>query len=182
LSKNETSSNFSNAFSVIAGYQYLEAKDKDVLNLIKNKHLVKRDPNTYESNYVTTADYGGLFNRSKHTANLQLFYHIQKLNLDISARATYKGRFGFIGKTFIDANGVSKIFQDGTDILDDDRKYAPGYALLNISVSKKIGNKFEIQAGSDNITNYTNRETLPNLFGRTYFINCMINLKQLLKK
>ena len=170
------------SFNVNAGYQYLEAKDKDVLAKIENGQMVKRDPDSYESSYLTTKDYGGLFNRSKHTANLQLMYHLAKADMDFSARIIYKSRFGFIGKKYVNGNGQSVIFQDGTDILDDDRKYADGYTTMNISVSKKFAHHIELQIGSDNVTNYTNKETLPNLFGRTYFVNCSIDLKQLLKK
>jgi outer membrane receptor for ferrienterochelin and colicins len=152
--------------SINGGYQYLEAKDKDILKKIKEQQLVKRDPVTYISSYVTHKEYGGLFNRSKHSANLQLSYNNKKNNFNSSVRAVYRGRFGYS-----DVNGNA--------ILDDSREYVNGYLLLNASVGKTFKQGFEIQAGSDNILNHKDIARLPNLYGRTYFINCNINLKQL---
>ena len=71
-------------FYISGGYQYLLAKDKDVVEQIKNGSLVKRDPVTFISSYVTMKEYGGLFNRSKHTANLQLAYNNIKNNFRIN--------------------------------------------------------------------------------------------------
>ena len=153
-------------FRINGGYQYLDAKDKDIIKKIKEQQLVKRDPVTYSSSYVTMKDYGGLFNRSKHTANLQLSYNNRKNSLSASIRAVYRGRFGYS-----DINGNA--------ILDDNREYVNGYVLLNTSVCKTFKQGFEIQTGCDNILNHKDKIRLPNLCGRTYFINCNINLKQI---
>lgn len=153
-------------FYISCGYQYLLAKDKDVVDQIKNSKLVKRDPVTFISSYVSMREYGGLFNRSKHTANLQLAYNNSANNYSASIRAVYRGRFGYS-----DLNGNA--------ILDDDREYVKGYTLLNASATKNFKAGFDIQAGSDNILNHKDINKLPNLYGRTYFINCNINLTQL---
>ena len=71
---------------------------------------------------------------------------------------------------------------NGSQILDDDREFVNGYLLLNTSITKTFAQGFEIQLGSDNIFNYTDREKMPNLFGRPYFINCNFILKHFLKK
>ncbi len=155
--------------SVHAGYQYLDAKDKDVINKIKNRQIVKRDPVTLESSYTTMRDYGGLFNRSKHTANLQFAYTSKKNKFNISIRANYHGRFGYS-----DING--------SGILDDDREYVKAYTMLNATVSKQLLPGLEIQIGSDNILDHTDKIKLPNLFGRTYFINCSININKILQQ
>ncbi|MBL0145480.1 MAG: TonB-dependent receptor [Chitinophagaceae bacterium] len=110
---------------ISSGYQYLEAKDKDVLQKIQKQELVKRDPVTFVSNYVSNKEYGGLFNRSKHSANMQLAYSNKKNSFSSSLRAVYRGRFGYT-----DINGNA--------ILDDNREYANGYVLLNASVTKNI--------------------------------------------
>ncbi len=153
-------------FTISSGYQYLAAKDKDVVDQIKNTRLIKRDPATFVSSYVTMKEYGGLFNRSRHTANLQAAYNSIKNNFSASIRAVYRGRFGYS-----DLNGNA--------ILDDDREYVKGYTLLNASVSKTLAKGLEVQAGSDNLLNHRDINKLPNLYGRTYFINCNINLQQL---
>ncbi|MES2429875.1 MAG: TonB-dependent receptor [Bacteroidota bacterium] len=162
--------NFHHSFwqkiSINASYQLLYAKDKDVIKKIKAREVVKRDPYTYESSYTTLNEYGGLYNRSRHTANLQFVYDDPVNKWNTSFRTTYRGRYGYA-----DING--------SQILDDDREYAKGYFNMHISIAKTIFSGITLQAGSDNLLNYTDKQKLPNLFGRTYFINCNINFKQL---
>ena len=161
------SHSFSKKYSISSGYQYLEAQDKDIVSKIHQHQLVKRDPVSFISSYVTMKDYGGLFNRSKHVANLQITQHDEKNRLTSSIRAVYRGRFGYS-----DLNGNA--------ILDDDREYVNGYLLVNASLSKTFNKGIEAQLGSDNILNHRDIDKLPNLYGRTYFINFSINLNQLL--
>lgn len=160
---------FNPQFSLSAGYQYLDAKDKDVLKRIKNAEIVKRDPVTYFSSYVTKSQYGGLFNRSKHTANLQFFYTEKEKGWAANIRATYRGRYGYS-----DING--------NNILDDDREYVKGYVLLNAAVSKSFKKGFEIQVGAENLLNHTDKDRLPNLPGVTYLVNCNFNMQQIFSK
>jgi len=155
--------------TVDAGYQYLDAKDKDVLQRIKDGVVIKRDPVTFASDYVTTKEYGGLFNRSKHSANLQLIYSNKHHWLNARASAVYRGRFGYS-----DING--------DNILDDDREYVKGYVLLNSSVSIAFRNGLRIQTGSENILDHQDKDKLPNLSGRTFFVNCSVDLQKILSK
>ncbi|HMC99518.1 MAG TPA: TonB-dependent receptor, partial [Ferruginibacter sp.] len=136
--------------TVDAGYQYLDAKDKDVVDQIKDGKVVKRDPVTYASSYVKSKEYGGLFNRSKHSANLQLLYSNKQHWFNARLSAVYRGRFGYS-----DING--------DNILDDDREYVKGYVLLNSSVSMAFRNGVRIQTGSENILDHTDKDKLPNL-------------------
>ncbi len=156
-------------FTLNAGYQYLEAKDKDVIERIRENKIVKRDPVTFTSTYVSSSEYGGLFNRSKHSANLQLMYSNKQHWLNGSIRAVYRGRFGYS-----DING--------DNILDDDREYVKGYLLLNSSVSIAFKNGLQLQTGSDNILNHLDKDKLPNLSGRTFFVNCNLNLQKFFAK
>ena len=161
--------NIGKRFTINGGYQYLDAKDKSVIEKIKENKIVKRDPVTYNSSYVTKAEYGGLFNRSKHTANLQVAYNNKQHWLNCSVRAVYRGRFGYS-----DING--------DNILDDDREYVKGYIMLNGTVSIAVPKGIEFQTGSDNILNHTDRDKLPNLSGRTWFINCNFDLNKICQK
>lgn len=160
---------FGNTFTVNAGYQYLDAKDKDVLEKLRGNKIIKRDPVTYNSSYVTTGEYGGLFNRSKHTANLQFAYTNKKQGVNCSIRANYHGRFGYS-----DING--------DNILDDDREYVKGYVLLNSTVGITLRNGLEFQTGCENILNHMDKDKLPNLSGRIYFVNCNIDLAKIFNK
>jgi len=152
-----------------AGYQYLDAKDKDVLQRIKDGAVVKRDPVTFQSDYVKAKEYGGLFNRSKHSANLQLIYFNKHHWLNARASAVYRGRFGYS-----DING--------DNILDDDREYVKGYVLLNANVSIAFRNGLRIQTGSENILDHEDKDKLPNLSGRTFFVNCSLDLNKIFSK
>jgi outer membrane receptor for ferrienterochelin and colicins len=147
--------------SVIGGYQYLEAKDKQVLKDIEDKKIIGRDPETFVSRYTTKNNYGGLFNRSKHSGTLQLNYDNLPNNLSANLRVIMRNRFGFS-----DVNGNA--------ILDDDREYAKGYTLLNFAITKTIHKKIDIQLGCDNILGFTNPTQLPNFFGRNFFTNINI--------
>ena len=156
-----------NNLKVSGGYQFLVARDKDVVDEIKHHVIYKRDPEPpYTTSLVSNSDYQGLFNRSKNTANLQLNYQSLKRQFGINLRTTYRGRFGYG-----DVNG--------DNILDDDREFAGGYVMLNATVNKKLIDGIDVQVGSENILNYTDRQRLPNLSGRTFFITCNFKLENL---
>ncbi|HEY5464685.1 MAG TPA: TonB-dependent receptor [Hanamia sp.] len=161
--------NFNRNFSLSAGYQYLAAKDKEVLQQIKDGKLYKRDPVTYVTTLVTKSEYKGLYNRSKENANLRFQYHNIFYKTTVFITAKYRGSYGYSG-----LNG----FQDGSSVYDDDRETVNGFVLLNATVSKKIDSRWEIQGGIENILNYTNKLLMPNIFGRTYFINVNFKLKK----
>ncbi len=161
--------NFNHNFSLFGGYQYLIAKDKKILQQIKDGKLYKRDPNTFVTSLVTKSEYKGLYNRSTNTANLRFQYNnlLYKGNAFITAK--YRGSYGFSG-----LNG----FQNGSGVYTDDRESVKGFVLLNATVSKQIGNRWEVQGGIENILNYKNPLLMPNIYGRTYFININFKLEK----
>lgn len=154
--------NFNQHFSAFAGYQHLIAKDKDVIKNIEKGILYKRDPVTYQTTLVTKSEYKGLYNRSPDNANLRFQYNNILYNANAFITAKYRGDYGYSG-----LNG----FQNGSGVYDDDRETVKGFVLLNLTISKKFGPKWETQLGAENILNYTNKLLMPNIFGRTYFIN-----------
>lgn len=160
---------FSKIFSLQTSYQYLDAKDKTILEKINNQEIVKRDPVTYVSNYVTKKEYGGLFNRSKHSASAMIVYSGKKHWLNGNIRAVYRSRFGFS-----DINGNA--------ILDDSREYTNGYVLFNTTVSASVKKGFQLQTGCENLLNHTDKIKLPGLSGRIYFINCTMDFDKLFSK
>jgi outer membrane receptor for ferrienterochelin and colicins len=160
---------FNSNFSLHGGYQYLIAKDKDILQQIKEKKLYKRDPITYKTSLVTTEEYKGLYNRSRHTANLRFQYNNILYKASAFVTAKYRGNYGFSG-----LNG----FQNGTGIYTDDRESVNGFVLVNTTLSKQIGNRWNVQAGIENILNYTNKLLMPNIYGRSYFINVNFKLEK----
>ncbi len=146
------------------GYQFLLAKDKQVLKNIDNGMLYKRDPITLQSSLVSRQDYVGLANRSKHSFNAKILYETAT-GFDAYFRAVYRGAFGFMDK-------------NGNNIIDNDAEMTPGYWMLNLAASKTIGSKIRVQIGAENLLDYTNPIQLSNIPGRTYFINLNLNILQ----
>jgi outer membrane receptor for ferrienterochelin and colicins len=163
------SHHFNENFSLYGGYQYLVAKDKNVLRKIKGKEIYRRDPVTNITSLVTKNEYKGLFNRSRNTANLRLQYHNLSHEAFVFITAKYRGHYGF--------SGLNN-FQNGNDILDDDREFVKGFVLINATISKQFTNRWEAQTGVENILNYTNKLQMPNMFGRSYFVNLNFKLKK----
>ncbi|MEO8961689.1 MAG: TonB-dependent receptor, partial [Ginsengibacter sp.] len=160
---------FNANFSLHGGYQYLIAKDKDILGQIKEKKLFKRDPVTYKTSLITNREYKGLYNRSRHTANLRFQYNNIRYKASAFVTAKYRGNYGFSG---LDG------FQNGSGIYSDDRQSVNGFTLVNLTLSKQIGSRWDIQGGIENILNYTNKLLMPNIFGRSYFVNVNFKLEK----
>ncbi len=141
--------------TVSSGYQYLLAKDKNVVDQLRNGQIFRRDPETLVSQRVSQGEYGGLFNRSRHMANLKLFYELPAKGISASLRGIYRGRYGFGDR-------------NGNLILDADNEYVQGYVLWNLSASKTV-NSFTVQAGVDNLLGHTDPQYIPNLAGRLWY-------------
>ncbi|UBM60422.1 TonB-dependent receptor [Marinilongibacter aquaticus] len=136
------------------GYQYLEAKDKSVLDKIEEGLVFRRNPETLNTERVSKKEYGGLMSRSKHMGNLKIFYsnaHGWSGNL----RLVYRSKYGFG-----DLNGNS--------ILDVEQEYIEGFFLLNLS-AMKTWKKWRAQVGVDNVLNYTNAAYQPGLGGVKWY-------------
>lgn len=147
------------------GYQFLVAKDKQVLENIDNGLLYKRDPITLQSSLLSRQDYVGLANRSKHSLNAKVLYEQPTAGFDAYFRAVYRGAFGFMDK-------------NGNNIIDNESELTPGYWMLNLAASKTIGSHLRVQIGAENLLDYTNPVQLSNIPGRTYFINLNLNIHQ----
>ncbi|MFQ3574913.1 MAG: TonB-dependent receptor [Cytophagales bacterium] len=139
------------------GYQYLDAKDRQVIENLRNGKVFARDENnrTYR---VKPEQYGGLFNRSKHSGNFKIFYKVPKWKTNISYRLVARGRFGISDR-------------NGNGILDAENEYSKGFLTSHFQIAKKFGEKemFGIQLGADNLFDVRN-EFVPTMPGRLLFI------------
>ncbi|MBC7892984.1 MAG: TonB-dependent receptor, partial [Sphingobacteriaceae bacterium] len=151
-------------FSISAGYQFLEAKDKDVLEKLRDGLVFRRNPETLVTTRVKASEYGGLLNRSRHSANVKLFFENPNTGLSASLRGIYRGRYGFS-----DANS--------NGILDASNEYVPGYVLWNLSAAKTFG-PLRVQTGVDNLFGVTNPTFIPNLAGRLGWVSVGLNLNK----
>jgi outer membrane receptor for ferrienterochelin and colicins len=148
--------------STSGGYQFLETGDKKVIEELREGKIFARDPVTSYSYKVNQENYGGLFNRSKHTFNIKLQYLNIRYHWDVSLRYVYRGKYGFG-----DVNGNT--------ILDSPAEYVKGYGLINVAASKKLNKHFLVRAAVNNLSGYTNADNIPSLSGRTYFVSLLLN-------
>lgn len=138
-----------------SSYQFLDAKDKQVLEAIDQGSVYRRNPETLKTERLTRKDYGGLFNRSAHQAQIQVLFD-SRTGWQAQARYTYRSRFGFA-----DLNGNS--------VLDAANEYVPGYGVGYISL-QRYWQAWIFKAGVDNLLNYHNAAYLPQIAGITPYL------------
>ncbi len=133
---------------VNAGYQFLVAKDESIADSIRAGHFPWnkiRNNETGETRTAKPADNWGIENRSRHMANLRIFYSWKKPGINISFRANYRGRYAFG-----DAN--NNAFIDRYDTFVD------GFFMLNATVEKRLlKDHLSIRITADNMADYTDR-------------------------
>lgn len=153
----------SKSLTVALGYQYLITKDKSVVDQLKQGEVFARDPETQATYQVDEKNYGGLFNRSRHMANAKIFYNNEEQGWSATLRTIYRGRYGFGDR-------------NGNAILDADNEYVNGYAILNLSAGKSFGKILSIQAGCDNLFDYTDPQYITALPGRLFWMSASVCL------
>jgi outer membrane receptor for ferrienterochelin and colicins len=136
------------------GYQYLDAEDLEVVDQLEAGTIYKRVNG--RDRLVTRSEYGGLFQRSKHSASMNLRYRIEPMGMTASVRGVLKGRYGLY-----DLNGNL--------ILDDDREYVGTHTLWNVTVTQRVSNRVSLQLGVKNLFDHTNPDFIPSLPGRLVF-------------
>lgn len=160
-----------NGIGLEASAQLLYAKDRDVLDQINAGLIFGRDPISKESYRITTGDYFGLFNRSRHTDLFKLYYTNSKQDWSLSLRCLFKSKFG-IPNTAGSVQGAVRPSSDinGNGILDRFDRFVPAHVMIHCSFSKTLFSNFILQCGVDNLFNYKDPEHLPNNPGRfSYF-------------
>ncbi|MEO7975697.1 TonB-dependent receptor [Flavobacterium sp.] len=151
---------FTKEFVVSLGYQYLTAKDKSVLDNFQEHQYIRNSQ--LQTVQISKSDYFGLYNRSKHTANIKFAYTIPKIKTDINLRVFYRSKYGLF-----DTNG--------NQVLDKYDTFVNEYLLTNLSVSKYITDKVIFQAGANNLFDYKDPGQIPNLAGRQLFARIQYN-------
>lgn len=150
----EMSYQLNSFFRIECGYQFLLTADKEVLKQVKAGRVYGKQPGSLIPEQVSRHEYGGLPGRSKHMANLKLFY--EKKHWFATARAIYRSRWGVTDK-------------DGNLVLNRDDEYARGFMLLNCSGGRSFDNGIRLQAGIDNALNYRDKTYLANQPGIAWY-------------
>ena len=150
--------------AIQAGYQHLITGENEIKNAIKNQTIYTRNADGAPARLLKPNEYMGLFNRSKHHANIKLFVPENITGWAGSFRAIYRSAWGVLDR-------------DGNGIANNNRadEYAKGYINLHTTIQKKVSNIMQLQVGCDNILNYKDPINLPNIPGRTYYISIQIN-------
>ncbi|HRE51648.1 MAG TPA: TonB-dependent receptor [Flavitalea sp.] len=144
------------ALEINGSYQYLAAKDRSVKDSIlagAYPWYKVRNNATGETIDSRPSDYWGLENRSRHMANLRLFYHWANAGINFSFRVNYRGKY-----PFGDANN--------NNFIDRYDTYVSGFFLLNASMEKRLfKDHLSIRLTADNILDHTDR-LIPGQPGR----------------
>lgn len=156
--------------SLSAGYQLLYAMDKDVLKDIRDGNVFYRDNETLVTKRLKASEYYGLYNRSRHTGNIKLFYKNERQGWDASLRFIYRGKYG-IGdiRGSIQGEVVPPSDVNNNAVLDVHDNFISGYGLVNLSLGKTFFDNIRIQVGVDNLFDHTEPIFIPNLPGRILY-------------
>ncbi|WP_018675665.1 TonB-dependent receptor plug domain-containing protein [Riemerella columbina] len=144
------------------GYQYLEAKDVDKLNKIKDGTISSGENDAGQTIKIEKRHYFNIIGRSRHTFNAKLFYQNEKGTFG-NVRGIFRGRYGFAD---LDGNGV----------INNKKETAPGYFLLHTSVGQTFKDRFTVQAGVDNVLDHKDTYYNPEFYGRLWWVSFKIDL------
>ena len=146
------------------GYQYLQTGDLDQIDQIKKGLVFTR---IYQNGHLFTqsiniTSYLGLPYRSPHQGTFKINYRTKK-NFFANVRVIYRS-----ASAFDDTNGNG--VYDTYDIL------APENYLVNVALGKTWNNKYTLQGGINNLTNFSDPIRQPTLLGLNYFLTFTYNI------
>lgn len=155
------SKQFINALNIQAGYQYLYAADKDVVDAIKDGKVFQRNQSNNLVSRMGLNEYGGLPYRSRHSGNIKFYYQHVK-GFFATSRLMYRGRWGTMDL-------------DGNGLINRADEFAKGHLQLNCSAGIQIKQQIKLMAGVDNVLNYKDLINLPGNPGRVGYIDLQFN-------
>lgn len=159
------------SFTIGGGYQYLDAKDREVLEAI-DKGLA----GTIDKP-LTRADYDGLWMRSHHSGTLRLLYNSPERAWSASLRCQFVGRYG---DEALDKNGF--VMSDPPrKVLDREDEYVPGYTVVNAAVTRTFTiadhTSVSLSTGANNLFDIMNPTLIPGLVGRQFFFQAALRFE-----
>lgn len=158
-------------FQISLSYNYLLAKDKDILNQIKQKQIYGRNPETLESYLITKKDYLGLYGRSPHSGIAKLRYQSKSGKWDASLRCIYRGSYGSAATAgSVSGTLIPSSDRNSNGILDRYDHLVTDYFILNAGYAYQINSNWRISTGVENLANYKDELYIPTLKVRNFFI------------
>lgn len=151
---------------VALGYQFLQARDREVVEALGSGTVFGRDPDGREYR-LGVSDYTGLFGRSPHAATLQVMYAHEPLGLVASVRGRWRSRYGY---SDLDGNGLANRSDE----------FVPAYAVFDATVTKAVALsgsvEADVQLGVDNAFDITRPSLVPSLPGRRLYAALRLTL------
>ena len=144
------------ALEVGASYQFLQARDREVVDALATETVFGRDPDRREYR-LSLADYGGLFGRSPHAVTARATWSAE--DATASLRGRWRSRYGYRD---LDGNGVANRADE----------FVAGYAVLDATLTNAWAlpsGRLTAQLGVNNLLGVTRSTLVPSLPGRTAF-------------
>ncbi|MCY3998646.1 MAG: TonB-dependent receptor [Flavobacteriaceae bacterium] len=145
------------------GYQLLYSKDEEIEKEFKDGKVFARESPSSPVIRLKEDDYYGLFNRSRHMANLKLFYEVPSWGFDTNIRATYRSKYALF-----DTNNNTHL-----DVYDH---FADSYFIVDFALNKLFFDNYLLGFGIDNLLDFTDPPNASNIAGRIFYANVHINL------
>ncbi|WP_299619888.1 TonB-dependent receptor [uncultured Tenacibaculum sp.] len=154
------------------GYQFLDTGDKQELDAIKSGTVFFRRTPSSPSEILTTSQYFGLPNRSKHIVNAKLFYENFEHDFSANVRVLYRSKYALF-----DTNNSG-------GIIDNYDAFIAGNTQVNTALQKTFFNLMSVQLGVDNVFDSRGTENLDDFpgqdsalrLGRTFYTRIQFNL------
>jgi outer membrane receptor for ferrienterochelin and colicins len=157
------------AFGISGGYQFLDAKDVEVLDAIDDGLA-----GTIEKP-LTREDYHGLWNRSRHSGTLRLQYDSEDRLWSANIRFQFVGPYG---DESLDKNGIV-ISDPPRKVLDRDDEFVEGYTVMNLALTRSIewdaSTTLVLGGGINNVFDTFHPILIPGLVGRQFFLQAALN-------
>ena len=153
------------SFDITLGYQFLQARDREVVTALKEGTVFGRLPNGRDYR-LSLGDYTGMFGRSPHSASIRAAYMNTDLDLTISIQGRWRSRYGYRDL-------------DGNNLANRSDEFVPDYAVLGATVTKSFtvvqAVEAVVQVGLDNAFNHTYPTLVPSLPGRRGYVSLGFN-------
>ena len=152
------------AITIGGGYQFLDAKDAEVLDAIDEGLAGTIDKP------LTREDYHGLWNRSQNSGTLRFQYDSEDQLWSANMRFQFVGRYG---DESLDKNGFV-ISDPPRKVLDREDEFVPGYTVMNLAATRSItldaNNNVVLGVGVNNLFDHYHPTLVPGLVGRQFFV------------
>lgn len=154
-------------YTIMGGYQYLDANDVQVLEAIANGQAGTI------AGPLRRSDYHGLWGRSRHSGTIRLQYDAPERLWSANVRAQFVGRYG---DESLDKNGPV-ITDPPRKVLDREDEFVDGYVVLNVGGTYALtlaGQRMTVGAGINNILDRFHPTLIPSLVGRQFYLQLTV--------